>query len=121
MTDGATKKKHGTNDYAASKAARRQLRREHRLGFHRPPKRNRAKGNSIVSIPIDELTDAEFELLQKKISVLGVGIEHNWIWSIRDLVGNELAYALIEAAPDMEKIQSLVTPSDYRKQRDDHE
>lgn len=102
------------NAYRRVQEKRKELRAEHKLGFHRPAKVKTRGGNSIVSIKISKLSKDEFALLKKKMELLPekkrVEIKHDWTQPLTTVLGTELAYALIEAEPDMKKIIMLADP-----------
>jgi len=102
------------NAYRRSQEKRKELRKLHKLGFHRPERQRIRGGNSVVSIQISKLSDAEFKLLQEKLKLMPekkrVKITHDMQKPLTTILGNELAYALIEAKPDMKKIIELSDP-----------
>lgn len=100
--------------YRRSKELRKEIRKAHNLGFHKKrtgPKFNRFTGCSIVSMPMNMLRDHEYKMLLEKLTVLPewrpVNVDRHSEKSICDLLGNDLAYALIEITPDKEKIMQL--------------
>lgn len=100
--------------YKRSKELRKEIRKQHNLGFHKKrsgPKFNRFTGCSIVSMPMKMLRDNEYRLLLDKIKILPewrpVNVDRHSDRSICDLPGDDLAYAIIEIQPDKEKILQL--------------
>ncbi len=102
------------NAYRKVQEARKELRRAHHLGFHRAQRQQIKGGNSIVSIKISKLSDEEFALLREKMQLLPekkrVDIKHDLTKPLTQVLGVELAYAIIEVKPDMKKIAALAEP-----------
>jgi hypothetical protein len=102
------------NAYKKVQEKRKELRKEHKLGFQKPVRTQRGKGNSIVSTKISKLSNEEFALLKTKIGLLPekkrVEIKRDWTQPLTTVLGTELAHAIIEAKPDMKKIIMLADP-----------
>jgi hypothetical protein len=92
-----------------SKDARKAIKRTHNLGFKRPPKEHRRTCNSIVSMRVEDLTDEQYEDLQKRINTYmpvdrRISLMRAGKNTIRAIFGKTLAYELIAVNPDMEII-----------------
>jgi hypothetical protein len=104
--------------YQKSKRLRRQNRVAKHLGGTRF-KKTRAerghRGNTIVSIPIKDLTDEQFKDLQNRIDQYvpekrRMNLGRNWEQKLTTLMDPGIAYELIAEKPDLAKIDLLCDP-----------
>lgn len=102
------------DSYQTSHKLRKEIKKAHNLVFHQ--KRtcddiDRSKSVSIVSMQVNKLRDCEYDLLVHKLNLLPekkrVQFDRKSSKIVKNVLGDELAYALIELIPDTKRIAEL--------------
>jgi hypothetical protein len=119
MPKPLSQKKTKLTEHAFSKELRVNIKKDHKLGFRRPPKSHIGGGNSLATIQINRLTNDEFDTLRRKIGYflgpeyLGedtdrrFNLRHDTLKPLTEIMDPELAKELMLFEPDRDKIRRL--------------